>query len=791
MSTPNKSLIAVLLGVLALRLDGADTATPVVSEPAPQAQVATGADAQFEIPATDAGLPGEGPIRRADWFRKLWFERRKGWSTQVQKDQGALVFLGDSITQGWGDVGSSFPGIKTANRGISGDTSRGVLIRLKDDVIALNPSGVVLLIGTNDLEEKAEPEVPAGNLKLIIEELRTYNPTMPVILCDVFPSSAVKSRPADKIRRINALYFDAMRDEPQVTILDTWSLFANAHGDAKDEEMPDLLHPNILGYAKWAAALRPVFETVGFAPAWPDDFLPEPGYTSIFDGHDLTGWEYEGGPTFTRKTGTPDGRYLVKNGRLVVTVAHTSKDYKILWTTVKYPKDFVLKLEFRASPNADSGIFVRSPQLQCRDFLIAGPFATLRALQAARLERNRGDRPRRARPLHLQRGCSRRCDAHTGKRCRWHRERPRAGRISAPADPGVALTAMAVAGHFAGRSLVRWGIIGCGDVTEVKSGPGFRNAAGSALVAVMRRDGALAESYARRHGVARWYNDAQALIADPEVDAIYVATPPDTHAHYALAAAAAGKPALVEKPMARHATECDAMIAAFGHASLPLFVSYYRRRMPYFLKVEELLKAGAIGRVTGVNYRLVEPHHKKGPLWRVDASLAGAGHFLDVGSHAALDLLDYLLGPLEDVTGRAANVASPYDVEDSVALSFRTADGAVGSMAWNFAGGASDDTMQLTGTEGELCFPMFSPKPLRLRTAAGEHEIENAYPKTVAQPLIQSVVDDLLGRGASPSTGVSARRTSVVMDRVLEAFYGGRGDAFWLRPLTWPGRRSA
>jgi 1,5-anhydro-D-fructose reductase (1,5-anhydro-D-mannitol-forming) len=348
---------------------------------------------------------------------------------------------------------------------------------------------------------------------------------------------------------------------------------------------------------------------------------------------------------------------------------------------------------------------------------------------------------------------------------------------------------MPVAGHFAGRSVVRWGIIGCGDVTEVKSGPGFRNAAGSALVAVMRRNGALAEDYARRHGVARWYNDADALIADPEVDAVYVATPPDTHAHYALAAAAAGKPALVEKPMARHTAECDRMIAAFDQASLPLFVSYYRRRMPYFLKVEELLKAGAIGRLTGVNYRLVEPHHKKGPLWRIDAALAGGGHFLDVGSHA-LDLLDYLLGPLEDVTGMAANVASPYDVEDSVALSFRAAGGAVGSMTWNFAGGASDDTMRLTGTEGELSFPMFSPKALRLRNGAGEQEIENHYPKTVAQPFIQSVVDDLLGRGTSPSTGVSARRTSRVMDGVLDAYYGGRGDAFWMRPETWPGRRT-
>src|SRR5476651_1442722 len=186
MISPTKSLIAALLGALALKLGAADPAVPG-APPTPAPLVVAPEDARYDIPATNEGLPGDGPIRRMDWFRSLWIARRKEWSTQVQKDQGALVFLGDSITQGWGDVGSSFPGIKTANRGISGDTSRGVLIRLQDDVLPLNPSGVVLLIGTNDLEEKAEPSVIAANVKLIIEALRRSNPAMPVILCDVFP----------------------------------------------------------------------------------------------------------------------------------------------------------------------------------------------------------------------------------------------------------------------------------------------------------------------------------------------------------------------------------------------------------------------------------------------------------------------------------------------------------------------------------------------------------------------------------------------------------------------------
>jgi predicted dehydrogenase len=335
--------------------------------------------------------------------------------------------------------------------------------------------------------------------------------------------------------------------------------------------------------------------------------------------------------------------------------------------------------------------------------------------------------------------------------------------------------------------VVRWGIIGCGDVTEVKSGPGFRKAERSQLVAVMRRNGALAADYARRHGVPRSYDSAEALIEDPEVDAVYVATLPDTHTSYAIAAARAGKPVLVEKPMARSARECDEMVTAFRRADLPLFVAYYLPSMPYFRKVADLLKGGAIGRVTGVTYRFTEPHHRKGPLWRVDVALAGSGHFLDVGSHA-LDLVDRLLGPLEGVSGRAANIASPYDAEDTVALTFRTGGGVLGSMSWNFAGAVGEELMRITGTEGELIFPIFNCRPIRLLTPSGEEAIEAGYPEHVAQPFIQSVVDDLLGLGTAPSTGESARRTSQVMDAVLSEYYGGRGDAFWARPSTWPGR---
>lgn len=334
---------------------------------------------RFQIPPTDAGLPGAGPIRRADWFQRVWTERRSSWANDTQKDQGAIVFLGDSITQGWSSTGSSFPGLKVANRGIGGDTTRGVLIRLQEDVIALNPRGVVLLIGTNDLEEWAAPEIIAGNMKLILEALRQHNPAMPVVLCQVMPSSLTMRRPAHMIRRVNELYMDLVKDEPQVTVLDTYALFANAQGDAPADLFPDLLHPNITGYGRWAAALRPILETVGLAPAWPDDFTPEPGFEAVFNGRDLSGWRYDGDASLEGKAATSDGRFRAVNGRLVVTVARTVRDYKKIWTTRTFPKDFELRLEFRSSPNADSGIYIREPQLQCRDYYLAGPFTSLKS----------------------------------------------------------------------------------------------------------------------------------------------------------------------------------------------------------------------------------------------------------------------------------------------------------------------------------------------------------------------------------------------------------------------------
>ncbi len=344
----------------------------------PAQQPAATDSAHYQIPEKDDGLPGAGPIRRYDWFKKLWLQKRTGWAQRIQQDQGAVVFLGDSITQGWGDnMGNSFPGLKVANRGISGDTTRGVLIRLEEDVLSLKPRAIVLLIGTNDLEEQADPETIAANLKLLLAEFQKHNPKMPVILTQVFPSSETKKRPADKIKKINELYIAAIKGNPQVTLVEVWPTFADSAGNAKKEEFPDLLHPNKDGYAKWAAALRPVFSVLGLTEAPADNFTPEAGFTSLFNGKDLTGWGYRTN-NFDGKTVSIDGRYSAKNGVLIVNYPPEYRKIQQIWTTKEFPKDFILKLEFRAGAFADSGIFIRKPQLQCRDYLTAGPYKELK-----------------------------------------------------------------------------------------------------------------------------------------------------------------------------------------------------------------------------------------------------------------------------------------------------------------------------------------------------------------------------------------------------------------------------
>jgi 1,5-anhydro-D-fructose reductase (1,5-anhydro-D-mannitol-forming) len=338
---------------------------------------------------------------------------------------------------------------------------------------------------------------------------------------------------------------------------------------------------------------------------------------------------------------------------------------------------------------------------------------------------------------------------------------------------------------------VRWGIIGCGDVTEVKSGPAFQQAAGSELVAVMRRNGDLAADYARRHGVRRWYQHAEELVDDKEIDAVYVATPPGSHLELALLACAAGKPAYVEKPMARSFSECRRMVEAFEAARVPLFVAYYRRALDRFRRVRDLVAAGKLGKLTGASYRYASSAHLGAAAgaapWRFRPEESGGGLLLDLGSHT-LDILDFILGPLENVHGTARNVSGRYEVEDNVVLHFATRSGALGVAQWNFASAVHADEIVITGEEGQVRLSTFGDGPIEVRIGSQVEELSLPNPRHIQLPMIESVVADLRGLGRAESTGLTASRTSAVMDAALEPYYGRRDGAFWQNPSAWPGR---
>lgn len=316
---------------------------------------------------------------------------------------------------------------------------------------------------------------------------------------------------------------------------------------------------------------------------------------------------------------------------------------------------------------------------------------------------------------------------------------------------------------------IRWGIIGCGDVTEKKSGPGFQKAANSELVAVMRRNAALAEDYAKRHNVPKWYDDSDKLINDPEVDAVYIATPPSSHMKYTIDSAKAGKPVYVEKPMAMSYKECQVMIKACEDAKVPLFVAYYRRALPNFLKIKSLIDEKVIGNILCINISyFAKPGEKDKDEtnWRINPDIAGCGYFCDLASHM-FDLLQYYFGGIISAKGIAANRGKQYEAEDMVSAVFNFECGVQGTGNWCFNAYENIDKTEIIGTGGKIIYPTFTGEPFHLVRDVKIEEFDIKYPQHVQQPLIQTVVDDLLSAGKSPSTGKTGSKTNWVMDKIL------------------------
>jgi predicted dehydrogenase len=325
--------------------------------------------------------------------------------------------------------------------------------------------------------------------------------------------------------------------------------------------------------------------------------------------------------------------------------------------------------------------------------------------------------------------------------------------------------------------MINWGIIGCGNVTEVKSGPAFNKVGDSKLVAVMRRNESLAEDYARRHNVPKFYSKSADLINDKDIDAVYVATPPGSHAQYAIEVIKAGKPVYIEKPMAVTYAECMEINSAADKYGVPVFVAYYRRTLPGFLLVKDLIESGSIGKVRNVQIQFFfspSQGEKEGkPSWHVDPMIAGGGHLFDLASHQ-LDYLDFLFGPVHDVKAIALNQAGLYEAEDFVTAGFSFKNDVTATGTWCFTVDRDHirDSIEIIGEKGSISFSTFSFEPIVLKNGEGRKEFPNERPEHVQFYLIKKIVEALNGKGTSPSTGISGARTNRILDEMVKDYYG-------------------
>ena len=320
---------------------------------------------------------------------------------------------------------------------------------------------------------------------------------------------------------------------------------------------------------------------------------------------------------------------------------------------------------------------------------------------------------------------------------------------------------------------IKWGFIGCGEVTEKKSGPAFSLIEGSSVVAVMSRSADKARSYAQRHGIKHWYTDPQALLDDPEVNAIYIATPPSTHATFAIMAMKAGKPVYVEKPMAANYEDCCRINRISQTTGMPCFVAYYRRYLDYFNRVKQLVSGGEIGNVVNVQIRFAVPprdldYNSRNLPWRVQADIAGGGYFYDLAPHQ-IDLLQEMFGPIIEAEGYTANRGGLYETEDTVSACFRFANGVPGSGSWCFVSheSAKEDSIQIIGDKGSVSFSVFTYAPISLHTQRGHEFIRVDNPPYVQLPLIKNVVEHLQGTAICTCDCVSATSVNWVVDRIL------------------------
>ena len=319
-----------------------------------------------------------------------------------------------------------------------------------------------------------------------------------------------------------------------------------------------------------------------------------------------------------------------------------------------------------------------------------------------------------------------------------------------------------------GMSVLRWGIIGCGDVATHKGGPPLYTVEGSALIAVMRRNGERAREFAERHGAKRYYDTVEALLADEEINAVYIATPPSLHCEQTVLAAQAGKHVLCEKPMAMNVAECRRMLDACRQNSVALMIAYYRSFYPNVVKMRQLMDEGAIGKIVlaKVNHTaFYKPTRHEWGAWRTDPEVSGGGVLMDLGSHR-IDLLMHLVGEVVSVCGHADTVQFPYPVDDSAVFTLKFAGGAHGVANINWSVGVSMDEVAVYGTEGILRYSPLNSGNLTLQTRERIQELHQAPLPYTHTGLVEDFVNHLRTGAPIRVSGENGLRTNEIIAEI-------------------------
>ncbi|MFH4963380.1 Gfo/Idh/MocA family oxidoreductase [Gaetbulibacter sp. M235] len=317
---------------------------------------------------------------------------------------------------------------------------------------------------------------------------------------------------------------------------------------------------------------------------------------------------------------------------------------------------------------------------------------------------------------------------------------------------------------------INWGIVGVGDVCEKKSGPAYQKTKGFHLKAVMRRDFNKAKDFSKRHNIEIYSDNADELINNPEIDAIYIATPPDTHLDYALKVAETGKICCVEKPMAVTFKECETMQSTFKEKDIPLFVAYYRRCLPRFLQIKTWLDNKEIGDIRHIHWALSKPANdidlSGNYNWRTDEAIALGGYFDDLASHG-LDFFHFILGEFESVNGCTTNQQHLYSAKDALSASWIHKNGVTGSAFWNFGSWKREDKVEIVGSKGSIIFSVFDENPIQLITSKDTISLNIKHPENIQLYHVQAMKKHLNGIEKHPSTGETALHTAWIMDKIL------------------------